>query len=171
MIPSFVRPEVDQDACGDHAILLLHAKTVGRDANAALLSKSWKGVGPHVKCRCGRHFCYGDLSENKSTCTLCLPKKSQTQAAVAAPAAATAAPASNPRALVDDVQVRQHVTLIECNWACGICKRTRNWKKRPYTSEGVQHHVRRVHLSWCASEQSTFGAREMRLGLGPWSKS
>jgi hypothetical protein len=75
MIPSFVRPKVDQDACGDHAILYFmrcRAKTVGRDASAALLSKSWKGVGPHVKCRCGRHFCYtcnGDLSENKSTCT------------------------------------------------------------------------------------------------------
>ncbi len=41
-----------------------------------------------------------------------------------------------------------------------------DWKKRPYTIEGVKHHVRRVHLSWCASEQSRFGAREMRLGVG-----
>ena len=109
MIPSFVRPKVDQDAC--HSLLLLcRDKTVGRDASAALLSKSSKGVGPHVKCRRGRHFCYtcnGDLSENKSTCTLCLPKQSQTQAAVAAPAATTAAPGFTPRTLVDDV--RQHV--------------------------------------------------------------
>jgi hypothetical protein len=48
MIPSFVRPKVDQDACGDHAILYFmrcRAKTVGRDASAALLSKRWEAVG------------------------------------------------------------------------------------------------------------------------------
>jgi hypothetical protein len=58
--------------------------------------------------------------------------------------AAQAAAAAAPRALVD---VTQYVTLIEGSWACRVCDRTRNWKKRQYTRESIQHHVRHVHLN------------------------
>ena len=145
MVPSFVRPEADQDVYGDQDILLLHALACQNSwarCKCGFVVEKVGGCG-HVKCRCGRHFCYlcnADLSENRSTCTLCLSKQSQPQTAVAAQAAAAAA----PRALVD---VTQYVTLIEGSWVCRVCGRTRNCKKQQYTRRSVQHHVRHVHLN------------------------